>query len=147
MPSFGLTRLRLKNTQSDEPRGAALTAIGGCSDDQVYCDGFTEAVSIQTCTRPLVGKRYNFAPAQPVPIIRQHPKESRHEPSLARRGLIRSLANDASGWKSLQVLDKMLTGWSSISATIKTAVRLSRGVQRIRLEPRRVNLLPNLPPL
>jgi putative SOS response-associated peptidase YedK len=32
--------------------------------------------------------RYNVAPTQPVPIIRQHPKEPRRELSLVRWGLI-----------------------------------------------------------
>ena len=41
--------------------------------------------------------RYNVAPTQPVPIIRQHPKEPRRELSLVRWGLIPSWAQDASG--------------------------------------------------
>jgi putative SOS response-associated peptidase YedK len=41
--------------------------------------------------------RYNIAPAQPVPIIRQNTKEPRREFSLVRWGLIPSWANDASG--------------------------------------------------
>jgi putative SOS response-associated peptidase YedK len=41
--------------------------------------------------------RYNIAPTQPVPIIRQHPKEPRREMSLVRWGLIPSWAKDASG--------------------------------------------------
>jgi putative SOS response-associated peptidase YedK len=41
--------------------------------------------------------RYNVAPTQPVPIIRQHPKEPRRELSLVRWGLIPSWAKDASG--------------------------------------------------
>jgi putative SOS response-associated peptidase YedK len=41
--------------------------------------------------------RYNVAPTQPVPIIRQHPKEPRREMSLVRWGLIPSWAKDASG--------------------------------------------------
>jgi len=40
--------------------------------------------------------RYNIAPIQPVPIIRQHPKEPRREMSLVRWGLIPSWAKDAS---------------------------------------------------
>ena len=40
--------------------------------------------------------RYNIAPTQPAPIIRQHPKELRRELSLVRWGLIPSWANDAS---------------------------------------------------
>jgi putative SOS response-associated peptidase YedK len=41
--------------------------------------------------------RYNIAPTQPVPVIRQHPKEPRLELSLVRWGLIPSWAKDASG--------------------------------------------------
>ena len=41
--------------------------------------------------------RYNIAPTQPVPIIRQHPKEPRREMSLVRWGLIPWWARDASG--------------------------------------------------
>jgi putative SOS response-associated peptidase YedK len=41
--------------------------------------------------------RYNIAPTQPVPIIRQHPKEPRREMSLVRWGLVPSWAKDASG--------------------------------------------------
>lgn len=41
--------------------------------------------------------RYNIAPTQPVPVIRQHPKEPRRVFSLMRWGLIPSWAKDASG--------------------------------------------------
>src|SRR5580692_8859939 len=41
--------------------------------------------------------RYNIAPTQAVPIIRQHPKEPVRELSLVRWGLIPSWAKDASG--------------------------------------------------
>ena len=41
--------------------------------------------------------RYNVAPTQPVPIIRQNPKEPRRDLSLVRWGLIPSWAKDASG--------------------------------------------------
>ena len=41
--------------------------------------------------------RYNVAPTQPVPIIRQNPKESRRESALVRWGLIPSWAKDMSG--------------------------------------------------
>jgi putative SOS response-associated peptidase YedK len=40
--------------------------------------------------------RYNIAPTQPVPIIRQNPKEPVRELSLVRWGLIPSWAKDAS---------------------------------------------------
>jgi putative SOS response-associated peptidase YedK len=38
--------------------------------------------------------RYNIAPTQPVPIIRQHPKEPRRDWSLVRWGLIPPWAKD-----------------------------------------------------
>jgi putative SOS response-associated peptidase YedK len=40
--------------------------------------------------------RYNIAPTQPVPIIRQHPKEPMREISLVRWGLIPSWSKDSS---------------------------------------------------
>jgi putative SOS response-associated peptidase YedK len=43
------------------------------------------------------GPRYNIAPTQPVPMIRQHPKEPHRELSLVRWGLIPSWAKDPSG--------------------------------------------------
>jgi putative SOS response-associated peptidase YedK len=41
--------------------------------------------------------RFNIAPTQPVPVIRQNPKEPVRELSLMRWGLIPSWAKDASG--------------------------------------------------
>jgi len=41
--------------------------------------------------------RYNIAPTQPIPVIRQHPKEHTRELSLMRWGLIPSWAKDSSG--------------------------------------------------
>jgi putative SOS response-associated peptidase YedK len=41
--------------------------------------------------------RYNIAPTQPVPIVRQHPKEPTRKLSLVRWGLIPPWAKDASG--------------------------------------------------
>ena len=41
--------------------------------------------------------RYNIAPTQLVPVIRQNPKEPRRELSLMRWGLIPSWAKDMSG--------------------------------------------------
>jgi putative SOS response-associated peptidase YedK len=41
--------------------------------------------------------RYNIAPTQPVPVIRQHPKEPTRQLSLMRWGLIPSWAKDTSG--------------------------------------------------
>jgi putative SOS response-associated peptidase YedK len=42
------------------------------------------------------GPRYNIAPTQPVPVIRQNPKEPVRELSLMRWGLIPSWAKDSS---------------------------------------------------
>jgi putative SOS response-associated peptidase YedK len=41
--------------------------------------------------------RYNIAPTQTVPVIRQHPKEPRRVLSLIRWGLIPSRAKDTFG--------------------------------------------------
>jgi len=41
--------------------------------------------------------RFNIAPTQPVPVVRQHPKESRRDLSLMRWGLVPSWAKDMSG--------------------------------------------------
>ncbi len=41
--------------------------------------------------------RFNIAPTQPIPVIRQHPKEPVRELSVVRWGLIPSWAKDASG--------------------------------------------------
>ncbi|MFZ3371036.1 MAG: SOS response-associated peptidase [Candidatus Sulfotelmatobacter sp.] len=40
--------------------------------------------------------RYNIAPTQPIPVVRQHPKEPRRDLSLMRWGLIPSWAKDTS---------------------------------------------------
>jgi putative SOS response-associated peptidase YedK len=45
--------------------------------------------------------RYNIAPTQQVPVIRQHPKEPVREISLMRWGLIPSWAKDATGAASM----------------------------------------------
>jgi len=45
--------------------------------------------------------RYNIAPTQPVPIIRQNPKEPVRELVLMRWGLIPSWAKDRSGAASM----------------------------------------------
>jgi len=55
--------------------------------------------------------RYNIAPTQPVPVIRQHPKEPRREMSLVRWGLIPSWAKDAS------VAARMINARSETAAT------------------------------
>ena len=45
--------------------------------------------------------RYNIAPTQPVPVVRQHPKEPVRKLSLMRWGLIPSWAKDPSGAASM----------------------------------------------
>jgi putative SOS response-associated peptidase YedK len=45
--------------------------------------------------------RYNIAPTQPVPVIRQSPKEPRREVSILRWGLIPSWSKDQSGAASM----------------------------------------------
>jgi putative SOS response-associated peptidase YedK len=55
--------------------------------------------------------RYNVAPTQPVPIIRQHPNEPRRELSLVRWGLVPWWAKDASGSA------KMINARSETAAT------------------------------
>src|SRR5713101_1710026 len=60
--------------------------------------------------------RYNIAPTQPVPVIRQNPKEPVRELSLMRWGLIPSWARDPS------VAAQMINARSETAAT-KTAFR------------------------
>jgi len=56
--------------------------------------------------------RYNIAPTQPVPIVRQHPKEPRRELSLVRWGLIPSWSKDASS------AARMINARSETAATL-----------------------------
>jgi putative SOS response-associated peptidase YedK len=58
------------------------------------------------------GPRYNIAPTQPIPIIRQHPKEPRRDLSLVRWGLIPSWAKDASS------AARMINARSETAATL-----------------------------
>jgi putative SOS response-associated peptidase YedK len=60
--------------------------------------------------------RYNVAPTQPVPVIRQHPKEPIRELSLMRWGLIPSWAKDSSVAASM-------TNARSETASMKPAFR------------------------
>ena len=55
--------------------------------------------------------RYNIAPTQPVPVIRQNPKEPVRELSLIRWGLIPSWAKDSS------VAAKMINARSETAST------------------------------
>src|SRR5947209_19418624 len=41
--------------------------------------------------------RYNAAPTQPVPVVRQHPKEPVRQLSMMKWGLVPSWAKDTSG--------------------------------------------------
>ena len=45
--------------------------------------------------------RFNIAPTQPIPVIRQHPKEPVRQLSIMRWGLIPSWAKDSSGAASM----------------------------------------------
>src|SRR5271156_528474 len=67
--------------------------------------------------------RYNIAPTQPVPVIRQHPKEPRRDLSLMRWGLIPSWAHDPSA------AAKMINARSETAAT-KPAFRDSLKFRR-----------------
>jgi putative SOS response-associated peptidase YedK len=49
------------------------------------------------------GPRYNIAPTQPVPVIRQNPKEFRQELSLVRWGLVPSWVKDSSVSASMRL--------------------------------------------
>ena len=60
--------------------------------------------------------RYNIAPTQPVPVIRQSPKEPVRQLSLMRWGLIPSWAKDTSG-------AAMMINARSETASIKPAYR------------------------
>lgn len=55
--------------------------------------------------------RYNIAPTQPVPVIRQHPKEPVRELSLVRWGLVPSWAKD------LSVAARMINARSETACT------------------------------
>jgi putative SOS response-associated peptidase YedK len=55
--------------------------------------------------------RFNVAPTQPVPVVRQHPKEPRRDLSLMRWGLIPSWAHDPSA------AAKMINARSETAAT------------------------------
>jgi putative SOS response-associated peptidase YedK len=55
--------------------------------------------------------RYNIAPTQPVPVIRQNPKEPRRELSLMRWGLLPSWAKDPS------IAAQMINARSETAAT------------------------------
>jgi putative SOS response-associated peptidase YedK len=60
---------------------------------QVVEEYFDTAVSDEPDWSP----RFNIAPTQPIPVIRQHPKEPIRQLSLMRWGLIPSWVKDSSG--------------------------------------------------
>src|SRR5277367_466655 len=60
--------------------------------------------------------RYNIAPTQPVPVIRQNPKEPRRELSLMKWGLIPSWAKD-------QLVSAQMINARSETAATKPAFR------------------------
>src|ERR1700751_1091327 len=60
--------------------------------------------------------RFNIAPTQPVPVIRQHPKEPRRVLSLMRWGLIPSWAKDASGGAAELPVDGSEVLWIELHA-------------------------------
>ena len=64
--------------------------------------------------------RYNIAPSQPVPVIRQ-PADSKRELSLLRWGLIPSGATDASiGFKTINARSETITTTASFSDPFRT---------------------------
>jgi len=56
--------------------------------------------------------RFNIAPTQPIPVVRQNPKEPIREPSLMHWGLFPSWAEDASG------AARMINARSETAATL-----------------------------
>ena len=65
--------------------------------------------------------RYNIAPTQPVPVIRQHPKEPSRVLSLMRWGLIPSWATDASiGFKTINARSETITTTASFRDPFRT---------------------------
>ena len=64
-----------------------------------------------TSDEPDWSPRYNIAPTQPIPVIRQNPKEPVRELSLMRWGLIPSWARDPS------VAARMINARSETAAT------------------------------
>jgi putative SOS response-associated peptidase YedK len=67
--------------------------------------------------------RYNVAPTQPVPVIRQHPKEPHRDLSLMRWGLIPSWAKDTSGAAGMI---NARSETASVKPAFRDALRLRR---------------------
>ena len=64
--------------------------------------------------------RYNIAPTQLVPVIRQNPKEPRRELSLTRWGLIPSWAKDISGAALINARSESAAGMPSFRDPLKS---------------------------
>lgn len=65
--------------------------------------------------------RYNIAPSQPVPVVRQNPKKPVRELSLLRWGLIPSWATDTSiGFKTINARSETVTTAASFRDPIRT---------------------------
>lgn len=70
--------------------------------------------------------RFNIAPTQPIPVVRQNPKEPIREPSLMHWGLFPSWAEDASG------AARMINARSETAATLPAFRDASSSTARMR---------------
>ena len=94
---YALDALRKPDVLGGTPGPSAIIK-SECADDTDYRDGSNSWRSISTPREKMTGPpRYNIAPTQPIPVIRQHAKEPRGVLSLVRWGLIPSWAKDMSG--------------------------------------------------
>ena len=76
--------------------------------------------------------RYNIAPTQPVPVIRQNPKEPVRDRSLVRRGLIPSWSKDSSG--AAQMINAR-SETASVKPAFRDALKSRRCLIRADLAP------------
>jgi putative SOS response-associated peptidase YedK len=81
--------------------------------------------------------RYNIAPTQRVPVIRQHPREPVREMSLVRWGLVPSWAKDPS--VAAKILREVLAPSTDVLAIVSGRVVCSNCIPRSRLFRRRGN--------
>jgi putative SOS response-associated peptidase YedK len=81
----------MASARSIKPRSAALSRTASVGK-QIIEEQFDTA-DWQDDWNP----RYNIAPIQPIPVIRQHPKEPVRQISAMRWGLVLSSAKDTSG--------------------------------------------------
>jgi hypothetical protein len=81
--------------------------------------------------------RYNIAPTQPIPVIRQNPKEPVRELSLVRWGLVPSWAKDPS--VAAKILREVLAPSTDALAIVSGRVVCSNCIPRSRLFRRRGN--------